>query len=102
MADPETSRRGATAIRLLNPISLDRQVRAINGAATQQEAGLDRATETLQLLQEPSINAVVSTMAGLPAAEAAILGDVATALLGAGRRRPKLILALRIAIESVS
>lgn len=102
MAAPETSRRGAPGVRLLNPVSLDRQVRAINGAATHQEAGLDRATETLRLLQQPSINAVVATMAELPEADAAILGDVATALLGAGRRRPRLILALRSAMESVS
>lgn len=95
-------RRGAPSLRLLSSISLERQIRAITGAAAFEDAGLDRATETLQLLREPGINAVVTAMASMPEADAAILGDVATALLAADRRRPRLILALRAALESVS
>jgi hypothetical protein len=63
---------------------------------------LKRARSVLLELQAPTLNAAASAIVLLPPADAALIGEIATAILGAGNRRPKLLLALRAAMESAS
>lgn len=56
----------------------------------------------LLALQAPPVNATVVAMHALPPSEAAIIAQVAVALLDAGSKRPKLILELRAALDRVT
>lgn len=63
---------------------------------------LGRAIESLQLLQEPSINATIAAMKTLTPAEQAVMASIAATLMDAGTKRPKVLLALRTAAETVT
>ena len=62
----------------------------------------DLAIGVIAMLREPGFNSAAIAFAALPPADAAILSDVAAALLDAGTKRPKLLLQLRAAMESLS
>lgn len=54
----------------------------------------------LEFMRQPAVNATTQAFVALEPAEAAIVTDVATALLAAGPKRAKLIRALRDVLES--
>src|SRR5690348_6661613 len=70
--------------------------------AIDQLRQLSRAIESLQLLQEPSINSAITAMKTLTPAEQAVVAAIAATLMDAGTKRPKVLLALRTAAETMS
>lgn len=70
--------------------------------AIEQLKRLERAMQTLELLGKPAVNATASAVASLPPADAAILVDIASALLADAKSRPRLILALGSVLEGAS
>jgi hypothetical protein len=63
---------------------------------------LERAIQSLGILQEPQVNAAVMAMKSFSTADSTLVSDVIVALITVGTRRPRLMLALRSALESVS
>ena len=67
--------------------------------ADDQERNLARAIESLQLLQEPSVNTVVATMKTLTPDLQSLLADIAMAIAMPGIGRHNLAIDLRKRIE---
>lgn len=92
-----------TPEQLLNPDALKRRITELARYSMAAQRDFEELIQILRLLQEPAINSAVVALATVkPSGDAAIIAEVCVALMQAGTKRPKLLLALRLAAEAVS
>ena len=85
----------------LSKESLARQYHAVQRAVG-DNAGLEAACFTISSLLEPVIQTTLQALYKLQPSEAAMVNQVAVALIDAGSKRPKLIAELRAALDRVT